>query len=51
MGIIGEAKVSKKFQITLPKAVRLFLNIKEGDKIVFVVENNKLFVKKENEES
>lgn len=35
------AKVSSKGQITVPKAVRDALGIKEGDEVVFRVEGNR----------
>ena len=35
------AKVTSKGQVTVPKAVRDALGIKEGDKVVFRVEGNR----------
>jgi len=35
------ARVSSKGQVTVPKAVRDALGVKEGDKIVFRVEGNR----------
>ncbi len=38
------AKVTSKGQVTVPKAVREALGIKEGDEIVFRVEGNRAVV-------
>lgn len=38
------AKISSKGQITIPIAIRKKLNLKEGDKVLFLEENNKVFV-------
>ena len=40
------AKVTSKGQVTVPKAVRDALDIKEGDEIVFRVEGNRALVAK-----
>ena len=45
--VIGRSKLSRKYQITVPKTVRVFLEIKEGDTIEFVLdENNKVYIRK-----
>ena len=38
--------VTRKFQITLTKDVRKKLNVKEGDKIVFVEKDGEIFIRK-----
>ena len=38
------AKVTSRGQITLPLAIRKKLEVQEGDKVVFYVENGRLFV-------
>ena len=40
------AKVSSKGQVTIPKAVRESLGIKQGDNILFVFEEGKIIVEK-----
>jgi len=40
------AKVTSKFQITIPREVRELLGVKRGDVIAFIVENGKVEVKK-----
>jgi AbrB family looped-hinge helix DNA binding protein len=40
-GVDAAAKVTSKGQVTVPKAVRDALGIKEGDEIVFRVEGNR----------
>jgi AbrB family looped-hinge helix DNA binding protein len=37
-------KISSKGQITIPIAIRKKLNLKEGDKVLFLEEDNKVFV-------
>ena len=39
------AKVTTKGQITIPKAIRDFLQIKEGSKIIFLQKGNDLVIK------
>lgn len=38
------ARVTSKGQVTIPIGIRRLMNIKEGDKILFVEENGKIFV-------
>jgi AbrB family looped-hinge helix DNA binding protein len=35
-----EARMTSKGQITVPKAVRVRLNLKAGDRVLFIVEDN-----------
>lgn len=37
---IEQAKVMSKGQITIPLEIRKLLNLKNGDKVSFIVENN-----------
>lgn len=39
------AKVTTKGQITIPKAIRAFLQIKEGSKIIFLQKGNDIVIK------
>lgn len=39
------AKVTSKGQITIPKAIRDLLNIKDGSKILFLEKNNEIVIK------
>jgi len=39
---IASSKITRRFQITLPKDVRQRFNFKEGDLILFIVEDGKL---------
>jgi AbrB family looped-hinge helix DNA binding protein len=41
---VGASKVTSKFQVTVPEAVRLKLNVKVGDTLVFVEEDGKIVV-------
>lgn len=38
------AKVTTRSQITIPKEIRKKLNLKEGDKVVFIEENGKIVI-------
>lgn len=38
--------VTSKYQATLPKPVRERLNIKAGDKIMFSIENDRVYIQK-----
>ncbi len=40
------SKITYKFQVTIPKKVREKHGLKEGDTIVFVEENERIYVKK-----
>ena len=45
---IAESNVSHKYLVHLPKAVRVALNIKEGDVIEWHIEGEKIIVKKKS---
>ncbi|WP_366517597.1 AbrB/MazE/SpoVT family DNA-binding domain-containing protein [uncultured Mailhella sp.] len=38
------AKLTSRCQLTLPRAVRQKLGVKEGDKVVFLEENGRIFI-------
>ena len=44
--VLGNSKVGKRFQITIPKKARDSFNVKEGDLILFVKEDGKLTLTK-----
>ena len=44
--ILDVVTVTRKYQITLTKAVREVLNIKEGDRIVFIRKNGEIIIRK-----
>jgi AbrB family looped-hinge helix DNA binding protein len=46
MKILGDSKVTDKFQATIPRAVRDLLRLDSGDRIVFVMEHDYVAVKK-----
>jgi AbrB family looped-hinge helix DNA binding protein len=46
MRILGDSRVTGKFQTTIPKAVRDLLDINSGDRIVFIAKQGNVFVKK-----
>ncbi|MGE5576833.1 MAG: AbrB/MazE/SpoVT family DNA-binding domain-containing protein [Syntrophothermus sp.] len=39
-------KVTSKGQLTIPKEIREFLNVKEGDGVLFVTEGAKVYIEK-----
>jgi AbrB family looped-hinge helix DNA binding protein len=46
MGLVGTSKITRKFQATVPKAVRRQLGLAEGDLLVFVEYHKQIVVKK-----
>lgn len=40
------ARLTSKFQATIPKRVRQFLRLGEGDLVVFVIGKNEILLKK-----
>jgi AbrB family looped-hinge helix DNA binding protein len=44
--ILGDSKLSRKFQITVPKDVRDILRLGTGDRLVFVAEKDRILVKR-----
>lgn len=46
MEILGDSKLSRKFQITVPKDVRDILRLGTGDRLVFVAEKDGVLVKR-----
>jgi len=41
---LGSSKVTVRFQVTVPEEVRKKLKVKEGDTLVFVEENKRVYV-------
>lgn len=48
---MGIAKITRNYQITIPKDVREIKDLKEGDSIVFTLEGNKIQLVKMNKDS
>lgn len=46
--VLGKAKLSKKSQIVIPKTVRVFLEIGPGDIVEFILENDKVYLRKKS---
>lgn len=44
--VLGNSKVTRRYQITIPKGVRDIYHFKIGDLILFIQENDKLTIKK-----
>jgi len=44
--IVGEASVRKKGQVTIPRQVRNLLEVKPGDRILFVSKDNEIVMRK-----
>lgn len=47
--ILGISKISYKFQVTIPKEARERFQLEEGEKIVFIEEDDRLFLAKSTE--
>lgn len=43
-GTVASAKITAKGQITIPKGVREVMELKEGDSVVFIVEDGKAYL-------
>jgi AbrB family looped-hinge helix DNA binding protein len=46
MKVIGDSKVTGKFQATIPRSVRELLRLDSGDRVVFLTEGSHVLVKK-----
>lgn len=46
MKVVGDSKVSGKFQATIPGPVRELLGLESGDRIMFLTEGCNVIVKK-----
>jgi len=46
MKVLGDSKVTDQFQATIPRIVRELLNLELGDRVVFIVENDSVLIKK-----
>jgi len=44
--ILGDSKVTDKFQATIPRTVRKYLGIDSGDRLVFVAELDRIVLRK-----
>jgi AbrB family looped-hinge helix DNA binding protein len=42
------AKITSKGQVTIPRDIRQKMNLKTGDKILFIEENEKFFIQNSN---
>ncbi|RLE70188.1 MAG: AbrB/MazE/SpoVT family DNA-binding domain-containing protein [Thermoprotei archaeon] len=47
--VLGVSKITYKFQVTIPKTVRERFGLKEGDILVFMLEDGKLVLVKSTE--
>lgn len=47
--ILGMSTISYKFQMTMPKKVREKYKLKEGDTVMFVEENGRVYLAKSTE--
>lgn len=46
MESLGTSKVTRKFQATVPKAVRKHLSLENGDLLVYLIDDNEIILKK-----
>lgn len=47
---MGIAKITRNYQVTLPKDVRKIISLKEGDEVMFIVEDDKVLLIKSKED-
>ncbi len=47
--VLGMSTITYKFQVTIPKKVREKHHIKEGDTLMFVEENDRIYIGKSTE--
>ncbi len=48
---MGISKITRNYQITLPKDVRSIAGLKEGDEVMFVIEDGKILITKSSDNS
>jgi AbrB family looped-hinge helix DNA binding protein len=46
MRVLGDSRVTGKFQATIPKAVRKLLQLHSGDRLVFLIQHGHVLVKR-----
>jgi len=46
MEVVGKSTITGRYQLTLPKRVREFLEAENGDLIVFLRDHDKILVKR-----
>jgi len=46
MKLLGDSKLTSKFQVTVPKSVREILRLDAGDRLVFIKNHEQILVKK-----
>lgn len=46
MKVLGTSKLTRKFQVTVPKSAREILELETGDLLVFVKDDGKIIVKR-----
>ena len=46
MDLVGDSKITGKYQVTIPKMVRELLQLENGDLLVFVKDQNAILIKR-----
>jgi len=46
MDLLGDSKITGKYQVTIPKMVRELLQLENGDLLVFVKDQNAILIKR-----
>jgi AbrB family looped-hinge helix DNA binding protein len=46
MKILGDSKLTGKFQATIPRMVRELLELDSGDRVVFVLDHGRVLVRR-----
>jgi AbrB family looped-hinge helix DNA binding protein len=46
MQVLGDSKLSRKYQVTVPKNARRLLELDAGDMLIFATENGELLIRR-----
>jgi len=46
LDLVGDSKITGKYQVTIPKMVRELLQLENGDLLVFVKDQNAILIKR-----
>ena len=47
---MGIAKITRNYQVTLPRDIRKVISVREGDEIMFIVEDDRVLLTKSKED-
>ncbi|MBS3082093.1 AbrB/MazE/SpoVT family DNA-binding domain-containing protein [Candidatus Pacearchaeota archaeon] len=47
---MGISKITRNYQVTLPRDIRKIVGLKEGDEVIITIENNSIKISKLNDD-